>query len=369
MFEKEGSEIQKLLDFEKLAGDFLRKNDEIKNSKKETVISPEIISDKKIKGEWKNEIGSDNEDIETKIQKFAALANSLLPKKEVRNKDNGVLTILECKKENSLQSKIKCKVCLLQFQSQRQFYNHMFKKHEGYEVECHKCEYKANKRYNLNRHIKIHQKQKIYTKSCKFCGKTFSSKFYGHRLVLHHINKEHLKLKYSCEQCNYTTDRKYNLNIHIKRHHEKIRYQCTVCEYEAMSRTSLKYHVQSIHENVTYPCKLCNMIFKGNTSLKDHILVVHEKKGQKCSECDYRARNNANLKIHYDSVHRRLMNYSCDKCIFQTANPKTLKQHISAKHEGAKFDCDQCDLIVSTVDGLRRHKKKKHKTSDSLMNI
>merc|ERR1712243_120238 len=112
--------------------------------------------------------------------------------------------------------------------------------------------------------------------------------------------------------------------------------------------------MMSIHENVTHPCQLCNMIFKGPRTLKDHILVVHEKKGNKCNACDYRTLNNSNLQIHYDSVHRKIMKFSCDQCIFQTFKHKTLKDHISAKHERVKYNCDQCDLTVTTMDGLRR---------------
>ena len=276
-----------------------------------------------------------------------SLANSLLLQKSAK------------KEYDTLENKVKCKACSLELTSQRCYFTHMYEKHGECEIQCPHCEYKSAKKLNFNRHILKHQKDRVYTKTCKFCGKAFSSTFSKHRLLRHHINKEHLKIKYFCDPCNYTTDRKDNLNIHKRKYHEKIRFHCTLCEYEAKRKDNLKRHVKSFHENLTYPCELCGKIFKNMTTLKGHRLVVHEKQGYKCDDCDYRVKGYARLKEHHDSVHKKLR-YPCDQCIFQAASFKTLKDHISAKHDGAKFNCDQCDLIVTSKAGLRQHKRRKH---------
>ena len=52
--------------------------------------------------------------------------------------------------------------------------------------------------------------------------------------------------------------------------------------------------------------------------------------------------------------------HSCDKCGYSTMQFGHLKAHISAVHEGSKFDCPQCDLTVSFKSDLRRHIKTRH---------
>ena len=59
-----------------------------------------------------------------------------------------------------------------------------------------------------------------------------------------------MKVRYSCNQCEYEATTQSNLKKHIESDHEKIRYSCNQCEYEATTQSNLNKHIESDHEKV-----------------------------------------------------------------------------------------------------------------------
>ena len=50
----------------------------------------------------------------------------------------------------------------------------------------------------------------------------------------------------------------------------------------------------------------------------------------------------------------------CDQCDY-TGFRRSLTKHKKAKHDGVRYPCDQCELSVSHLSDLKRHKDAKHK--------
>ena len=90
--------------------------------------------------------------------------------------------------------------------------------------KCTDCNYESNRKYNLSRHI-----QTKHTKVKELCK----------------------KISHRCNICEYSTDRLYNLKRHEKKHtrikKSKI-HQCFICDYQDKSKSNVKKHVDN-HEN------------------------------------------------------------------------------------------------------------------------
>ena len=57
----------------------------------------------------------------------------------------------------------------------------------------------------------------------------------------------------------------------------------------------------------------------------------------------------------------RRIKYSCDLCIFQCDNEKTLKEHITDGHEVMKFSCKECSTETYSISDLKLHVRIKHR--------
>lgn len=59
--------------------------------------------------------------------------------------------------------------------------------------------------------------------------------------------EEEEKDSFFCEDCDFTTSRKYHLNRHLESVHGDTCYPCDICDYKAKRKDNLKKHKQSIH--------------------------------------------------------------------------------------------------------------------------
>lgn len=125
----------------------------------------------------------------------------------------------------------------------------------------------------------------------------------------------------SCEQCDYMTTNKKNLNKHIVSNHEGICFPCEQCNYKGTTKQNLKSHFEAQHEGIRYPC----------------------------DQCKYQATLKANLKTHMASQHGGFL-YCCEQCDYMTNNKYYLKSHMTT-HEGETF---QKKKKIKTEDKLRR---------------
>jgi KRAB domain-containing zinc finger protein len=112
--------------------------------------------------------------------------------------------------------------------------------------------------------------------------------------------KQDLKLKI-CDQCDFKTLRKSDLNQHIKAVHLGIRYPCSRCDYQAPRKRRLLEHELAVHEGMKYPCPQCEYQATTRGHLTKHINSIHDKGNHPCDLCDYKANRREHLLRHKDN--------------------------------------------------------------------
>ena len=135
--------------------------------------------------------------------------------------------------------------------------------------ECDFCDKTFSRPDNVSRHIKaVHEGKKPFP--CEECDKTFAEKrSLNHHMLSFHEEKMPLsQLKslkesmsnrkwLSCDYCEFTTVKSYNLKIHIKAVHDGNKpYECETCE-ETFARkdTLLKHYARWVYSIMEYQKK------------------------------------------------------------------------------------------------------------------
>ena len=64
--------------------------------------------------------------------------------------------------------------------------------------------------------------------------------------------------------------------------------------------------------------------------------------------------------MHIKSKHEGFR-YDCEQCDYQSIYKKNLKEHIETKHDGInRYACKECDYQSSRQDSLKKHIETKH---------
>ena len=307
----------------------------------------------------------------------------------------------------------RCPTCDKSIQA-KYFPQHM-KQHNAI-IECSKCNFKADQRFKLRRHLLEEHNENILVtnaianKTCKECDFTTSREDFlnlhqskNHEIVfkcedcsyegktLSHV-KEHKNAihvnKINCNLCNKVIS-KYSLKMHLLSHdehkkifkctmcekefghpmslknhketvHDRLRFECNQCSYQATQKSHLKTHKQSIHQGVKYPCDICQKEFKQKQHLKTHKDGFHKMgKLYKCTQCDYSTNLNGSLTMHIKSLHEGIR-YKCNLCDHQATQPQSLKLHKRKHHGKGLFKCEQCGDEFVTSSKLKMHLKIVH---------
>ena len=156
-----------------------------------------------------------------------------------------------------------------------------------------------------------------------------------------------------CEYCDYTSDKRSNLDKHVKETHNKLEQKplcCNHCDYTTVRQGDLKKHIKETHEKLEQKllhCNHCDYTTVRQGDLKKHIKETHEKLEQQllhCNHCDYTNVRQGNLNrhmlTHTNKVHK-IGKFKCDKCDFSDDEKKRLTQHLKRKHPMVEnvFEC------------------------------
>lgn len=127
---------------------------------------------------------------------------------------------------------------------------------------------------------------------------------------------------WTCGQCGYLTDSKYNLQRHIQRNHAEqktygrmavfmhhgtaskyFRAQCGRCSKKFKDNDTLRMHMKYVHANQRdFPCDRCGKVFVDTSGLSRHRRLVHENaRAFVCSACGKSFQTPANLRRHQQS--------------------------------------------------------------------
>ena len=91
----------------------------------------------------------------------------------------------------------------------------------------------------------------------------------------------------------------------------------------------------ALYTRISYNCSFCTLTFKWKNTLKDHISAVHEGKRFACAQCLRTFVSRGGLNEHVKHIHQNLPRYKCEHCGKGYANRSQLFSHV-ATHAGGE---------------------------------
>lgn len=137
--------------------------------------------------------------------------------------------------------------------------------------------------------------------------------------------------EYKCSQCEFSTKRKWNLDIHIRAHSGERSFECEYCEKRFKRKPHLKHHMISVHSELfEFHCSKCRLGFQEKSLLTSH--ETHCSKKQ--FVCDY-CNGVFDHKGHFTNhirTHSNEMPFHCFDCKKGFARKANLNRHIKCCH-------------------------------------
>jgi KRAB domain-containing zinc finger protein len=180
---------------------------------------------------------------------------------------------------------------------------------------------------------------------------------------------------YSCDLCNFSTNRKKNLERHILAVHLKTRkFNCSFvnCNSAYTTKAGLNLHVIRDHEeNSPFKCEKCLRKFSCASFLKHHLQVLSCRprptranktlieKCLSCPHCPFQTAYQFSLKQHINLIHlkkRRL--WKCEHCEnVDFSSKKSLNNHLFTIHNMLHVRCSDCNQAFWSELELENHRK------------
>jgi DNA-directed RNA polymerase subunit RPC12/RpoP len=141
-------------------------------------------------------------------------------------------------------------------------------------VACRHCTFRTKSAKYLKKHVATqHVTRQQQQHACADCGAAWESgaALARHRTAAHPDRRRLL----ACPDCDYRTDRRFNLAKHVSGVHEGVRHACAQCDAAFRHVGSLRAHEQSAHLGALYPCTECGKVYRNAKTLSRHQSLVH----------------------------------------------------------------------------------------------
>ena len=204
-----------------------------------------------------------------------------------------------------------------------------------------------------------------------------------------HQKKEGLSKKididYKCDQCNFTTEDKYQLSSHKKAKHSGILYDCDECDHQSAYKKNLYRHKRMKHPSFPNNWgeegkeKLNGILAEKELRVNDVLENSEESfskeklsngqveegsrfkrspeqkfvKIEANDSSEERYNDEANIS---NTLHTQRAGYKCTQCDLKTLSKSHLKSHMIWKHSGIRYDCGECNYQTAYKKSLKRHK-------------
>ncbi|VEN43445.1 unnamed protein product [Callosobruchus maculatus] len=211
--------------------------------------------------------------------------------------------------------------------------------------ECEHCDYKTHRKDCLRLHSHIHQEDKM--KNCSICnGRYTAYQLKRHMLSHGALSGKNSNIVYKCEQCDYRSFRKDQLNTHLQSH-------------------------DALGVNKKYVCDKCDYKTYSNAKLKRHMLVhakTRDNKNFKCKQCDYETYRKDYLTNHHRLKHKAGVEHKCSVCNYSSKWISYVERHmlkhgiVSEKMKKNSFECEHCGYKSYVKQNFKGHMRKHDKT-------
>lgn len=265
------------------------------------------------------------------------------------------------KMDSYLRSPYKCEKCVKGFNFMDVLYNHMEKHrrvHGSY--ECAICGQFCPTPVSLRGHMKSHTTRY----KCKLCGQIRLSR--QHLLEHYTITHTSSPIIYTCEKCEFTTNKRTVIQRHVRSHTVSEKHSCHTCGKLFNTVETLRVHTMRHDKTKRFQCEHCDKSFIYPSLLHKHIQAVHEREDYYCVECDVRFKSAESLRLHFKKAKRHRdhssYKYECTHCDQRFVSTATLSVHLSSTHGQPKqYACDICNNHYSSKEALRAHIWRVHK--------
>lgn len=193
------------------------------------------------------------------------------------------------------------------------------------DLQCYFCQFSCSFENTMERHCKkMHTEEVTQLETCDTCEETF----YCHDLKLQHLvfrcnggdssleipfkpiytkdipvrtKKPQVFVKVICELCGLYFN-KITLKTHMEKDHQKIRYSCDLCGNSYNLKANLVKHMQKNHlcQVINFPCEQCGKVFQHWHTRFAHIRTKHATNPfpHACDLCDKRYLKKSGLVNH-----------------------------------------------------------------------
>ncbi|XP_041361872.1 zinc finger protein 888-like [Gigantopelta aegis] len=215
--------------------------------------------------------------------------------------------------------------------------------------KCQKC-YKTFQRKNeMLIHKRTHRKPRVI--QCVSCEEEL--KYYS------------LQKPFKCEHCDRIYDPKSISDM------EKIKrsqrgndvFKCSICDKVLATAKGVKEHEKTHSLEKPFVCYICHKTFKFTTNLRLHMRTHTNERPFKCEMCGRAFKQSSGL-IQHIRLHTGEKPWACSICGKRYGQKSNFTRHMFTHNKSKSYACFLCDKFFNTDWKLTRHMKFKHSDSN-----
>lgn len=158
---------------------------------------------------------------------------------------------------------------------------------------------------------------------------------------------------------------------------EKLRFKCGSCYRRFSSKGSLQKHELRVHVNAKYVCDVCGQRFESKINITRHIVNKHSLKPRlkqpteqmvttklyKCGACKKIISSKNGLERHKRLVHLAIYDFMCEHCSATFRDRGALNKHLEKYHQLKRIKKTDFDCFICGKSFVSSYILEKHETS------